>query len=70
MPSNGRYNLHIFGKNKKSEKLYPQLTYVIKFSNVWEKYSTYPPNKGRMWGMNSEAFEKEFVRAEKNKNPS
>lgn len=23
MPSNGRYNLHIFDKNKKSEKLYP-----------------------------------------------
>lgn len=45
------------------------MTYVIKFLNVRGKYSTYPPNKGRIWGMNSEAFEKGFIRAEKNKNP-
>lgn len=45
------------------------MTYVIKFLNVRGKYSTYPPNKGRILGMNSEAFEKGFIRAEKNKNP-
>lgn len=69
-PSNERYKLQIFGKSKKSEKLYSLLmTYVIRFSNVRKNYSSYPPNRGYMWGMHSEAFDNGFIRTEKNTNP-
>lgn len=44
------------------------MIYVIKFLNVWGKYSIYLLNKGCIWGMNFEVFEKGFIRVEKNKN--
>lgn len=69
-PSNERYKLQMFGKCQYFEKFYSLLvTYVIKFSNVRKNYSCYPPNRGRIWGMYSEAFDNGFIKSEKNTNP-
>nr|XP_011431183.2 kyphoscoliosis peptidase isoform X1 [Crassostrea gigas] len=69
-PSNGKYNLTIFGEINKTEKTYQSLmTYVIKFSNVSKEYNPYPQNNGQMWGINLEAFDNGFSKTEKNRLP-
>lgn len=69
-PSNGKYELTIFGKVDKSEKTYQSLmTYLIKFSDVSKKFSPYPENNGQMWGMNHEAFDNGFLKTENNQVP-
>lgn len=69
-PSNGKYELTIYGKIDKSETTHQSLmTYVIKFSNVCKKFGPFPQNNGQMWGMDLEAFDNGFVLTEKNRVP-
>jgi hypothetical protein len=65
-PSNGKYELNIFGKIDPSEtNLNRLMSYAIKFSNVTTEYNPYPFNHGQMWGMFYEAFQNGFKATER-----
>ncbi|XP_055998497.1 kyphoscoliosis peptidase-like isoform X2 [Ostrea edulis] len=65
-PSNGTYQLNVYGKIDQLEKSHGQLmSYVIKFSNVTTDSNPYPFNHGQMWGMSLEAFENGFQAADR-----
>lgn len=69
-PSNGKYKLTIYGKVDKSEETYqPLMTYLIRFSDVSQKFGPYPQNKGQMWGMDLMAFDNGFLKTEQNQVP-
>uniref|UniRef100_A0A8W8ND31 Transglutaminase-like domain-containing protein n=1 Tax=Magallana gigas TaxID=29159 RepID=A0A8W8ND31_MAGGI len=69
-PSNGKYELIIYGKVDRTENTYQSLmTYLIRFSDVSKKFSPYPENNGQMWGMDLEAFDNGFLKKDNNRVP-
>lgn len=69
-PSNGKYELTIFGQVDKSEKSNePLMTYLIRFSDISKGFSPFPQNNGQMWGMNLTAFDNGFLKTEQNRVP-